>query len=328
MERRDFLSSSSVALLTSLMADVPSFADVGATPKADAAPKLFRLTEKNDPASAEKVYRGLIGKGGLQASDVPYVYAYYDEALKKFVNPLDLKPALKAQSYTLEASLHAFNIRKSEQSKFSKLKNQVQLGFNVGAATTKSDQLTWVFMNAIDVFLAKKGTESAQLTKFSKDQGGVPLKANPKVTVPNGTISLQVTAFGQRPDGFWKTFFDFLTKASSSPIASTALKGFGIPSLATDALGFVDHALDVFAQQNKLVDLWKTGSLDFAIADGATGRFGMKKGLWVTVDSDYAQSSNFLEGHSVDLTYQSFRITDQKKVPVDANYLVAEILIS
>jgi len=87
----------------------------------------------------------------------------------------------------------------------------------------------------------------------------------------------------------------------------------------------VDGVLDVIAQQNKLVDLWKTGSLEFAVTEDASARFGMKPGLWATVDSDYAQRTNFLEGHTVDLLYESFRITDKAGKPIDANYLVADL---
>jgi len=46
----------------------------------------------------------------------------------------------------------------------------------------------------------------------------------------------------------------------------------------------------------------------------------MNPGLWVTIDAPYAQSSNFLEGHSIDLQFQSFRITDRQTMPIDANY--------
>src|SRR6266481_6334226 len=68
----------------------------------------------------------------------------------------------------------------------------------------------------------------------------------------------QITAFGQKQGSFWVKFFDFVSKVVNSPIISTASKGFGIPVLATQALTFVDGVLDVIAQQNKLVDLWKT----------------------------------------------------------------------
>ena len=332
MERREFAKGSAVALLAVLTEASAELgletARAGPSGKGtDGTKELFQLTKRNDPEVVKVVYEG--SGRGLTASDVPYVYAYYDEGQKKFNNPLEIAPTLAAASYTLESTLHSFNIRKADQDNFRNLKNQVQLGFNATAPVTKSDQLTWVFMNAIDVFLAKDKNRPDQLTKFTKDNGnGTALQSNPKVSVVNGLVSLQVTAFGQKRDGFWKKFFDFVTAAAGSAIISDVSKGFGIPGLATDALKFVDHVIDVFADQEKLVPLWKTGSLEFAVHDQAKARFKMKPGLWVTIDSDYAQQTNFLEGHSVDLQYQSFRITDKQAKPIDANYLLTELKFS
>ena len=285
----------------------------------------FQLSKKSDPEQVRSLYEA--GSKEIGPSTAPYVYAFYDEDAKKFASPLNLKPTLKKNSYTLQPILHSFNIKKSDQANFKKLKNQVQLGFNATAAVTKSDQLTWVFMNAVDVFLAKdQSGRQDQLTKFTNSNGksSTPLDSTPKISVANGTVSLQITAFGQRQDSMWVKFFDFVSKAVNSPIISTASKGFGVPGLTTQALTFVDGVLDVIAQQNKLVDLWKTGSLEFAVTEDASARFGMKPGLWATVDSDYAQQTNFLEGHTVDLLYESFRINDKAGKPVDANYLVAD----
>jgi len=113
-------------------------------------------------------------------------------------------------------------------------------------------------MNAVDIFLAKdQSGRQDQLTKFTNNNGksSTPFDSTPRISVTNGTVSLQITAFGQRQDSFWVKFFDFVSKAVNSPIISTASKGFGIPGLATQALTFVDGVLDVIAQQNKLVDL-------------------------------------------------------------------------
>jgi hypothetical protein len=228
----------------------------------------------------------------------------------------------------MEPTLQAFNIRKANQDNFKKLKNQVQLSFNATAPINKSDELSWIFMNAVDVFLAKddKGRQD-QLTKFgnSNSKTGTTLNSNPKINVEKGTVKLQVTAFGQKQDSAWTKFFDVLTKVVKSPLISTAAKGFGIPGLATEAVSFVDGVLDSIAQQNKLVNLWQTGGLEFAVTEDATARFNMKPGLWATVDSDYVQTSSFLKDHQVDLEKQSFRIVDKNGNPVDANYLVVEI---
>jgi hypothetical protein len=138
-------------------------------------------------------------------------------------------------------------------------------------------------------------------------------------------VTLQVTAFGQKQDSLWTQLFDVMSRVAKSPIVSTALKGFAIPGLVTEAAHFVDGVLNTVAQQHKLVSLWQTGGLEFAVTKDASARFNMKPGLWATIDASYAQQSNFLEGHNVDLQYQSFRITDKNAKPVDANYLVMDL---
>ncbi len=157
MDRRAFLNNSSLALLTAALREIsPEFALQAATRGNAGVPpqQTFQLNKKSDPEEVKSVYE--IGSKEIGPSAVPYVYAFYDEDAKKFVSPLNLKPTLKKTSYTLQPILHAFNIRKSDQANFKKLKNQVQLGFNATAPITKSDQLTWVFMNAVDIFLAKQ----------------------------------------------------------------------------------------------------------------------------------------------------------------------------
>jgi hypothetical protein len=334
LDRRAFLNNSSLAFLTAALADLSPDLELQARTQDKNSSnaqlgQTFQLNKKNDPEEVKSVYE--IGSKEIGPSAAPYVYAFYDEDAKKFVSPLNLKPTLKKNSYTLEPILHAFNIRKADQANFKKLKNQVQLGFNATAPVTKSDQLSWVFMNAIDIFLAKDNSgRQDQLTKFTNSNGknSTPLVSSPKISVTSGTVSLQITAFGQKQDSIWLKLFDFVTKAVNSPIVSTASKGFGVPGLATEALTFVNGVLDVIAQQNKLVDLWKTGSLEFAVTEDVSGRFGIRPGLWANVDSDYARQTNFLEGHAVDFLYQSFRITDKAGKPVDANYLVADLKFS
>lgn len=174
MERREFARVSAAALLAVLTEASTEFSlptvHAGSAPSdKGSTPDTFQLTKKNDPEVVKAFYEGT-GRG-LTASDVPYVYAYYDEKQKKFTNPLEITPTLKAASYTLESTLRSFNIRRTDQANFRNLKNQVQLGFNATAPVTKSDQLTWVFMNAIDIFLAKDKDRPDQLTQFTKDNG-------------------------------------------------------------------------------------------------------------------------------------------------------------
>jgi hypothetical protein len=330
VERRDFLNSSSAAALAAAFTGMGGdfaelFAGTTQTPHEDAAnARGLSLTQKIDPELARAAYES----GNKGVSSIPYVYAFYDEAAKGFITPLKVVPTLKKKAYTMEAALHSFNIRSTNQSMFKNLNNQVQLGFNITTPVSESEQLTWVFMNAVDVFLAKDKNRPDQLTKFAKDGSGTPLQSSPKVKVVDGKISLQITARGQKQVGLWNKIFDSVTKAVRSPIASTALKGFGIPGLALDALVFVDQVVNVIARQEQLEDLWSTGALEFAVTEDTPARFKMKPGLWAIVDSDYAQGSEFLSGHTVDLDFQSFRILNKDKKPIDANYLVTDINFS
>lgn len=320
MQRRDFITSSSASILAAMLAQMPVLDDKEST---TGPAGRVQLGKKENPEQVKAVYES--NARALAGSEVPYVYAFYDEQSAKFLNPLHLAAVEKAGTYTLEPVLHAFNMRQSEQATFRKLRNQVQLGINVMTPSVKPDELTWLFMNVIDVFLGKPANRPDQLTKLGADKPGISLQANPRISVTNGIVNLQVTAFGQRQDGLWKRFFDTITALVKSPIIGKTLKGFGVPSLAGDALVFVDQVIDVMAAQEKLVPLWNTGSLEFAIHEGANVRFTMNPGLWVVVDSAYAQNTGFLEGHSIDLEFQSYRMKDKTGNPVDANYLVADI---
>lgn len=323
MKRRDFVTGSSASAIGAALAAMSS--ELG-TPLARAqstsSGSPLQLGRKSNP----EVVRAAYERGARPLGGAPYVYLHYDETLKKFTKATEVEPTLdKGKNWTLNPILYAFNIRTADQASFRRLKNQVQLGFNATAPINQSD-LTWVFMNAVDIFLEKDKNRPDKLTKFVQgNDKGAALKANPSVTVANGTVSLQVTAFGQKTEGPWKKFFDVFTKAVSSPIISSASKGFGIPGLATDALKFVDGVIDVYAQQEQLVTLWKTGSLEFTVTKDTPGRFKMKPGLWTTVDADYARESNFLEGHTIDLDLSSFRMIGKDKNPADANYLVMDI---
>jgi hypothetical protein len=332
MYRRDFVANSVVAFLASTLAesalgsDGPRLADQIGSHTGGEVADAFLLTSKLDEEVVEQAYKGRAPRG-LEGSELPYLFLYFDEEKKKFANPLDVTPSLPPKAYSLEAKIHAFNIKRDQQDQFKNLKNEVQLGFNAKAPVTKTDELTWMFMNAVDIFLNKDKNRPDALTKFMGDNG-TPLQANPKVSVVNGILELQITAFGQKKDGFWKRFINIVTSAASSPIVSDVSKGFSIPSLSTEALKFVNHVVNVFSEQEKLVPLWRSAGLTFAIHTDAKARFKMNQGLWIMVDSDYAHSTDQLDGHTIDLGYQSYRILDKNKKAVDANYLVTDLVFS
>jgi hypothetical protein len=332
MYRRDFIHQSAFAALLSALGELkPQMANAsGLGAPAASGDTKFQMGKLNNPNAIAPIY--VRGARRIGASPSPYVYAFYDANAKKFLNPLasetaGVKPVLAKGNYSVTPTLQSFNVQTATQAQFKNLQNQIQLGFNATAPNNGSDQLTWVFMSAIDIFLAKgdQGRQDA-LTKFtSNNKAGTTLSSNPTIKVTNGLLNLQVTAFGQRQDSIWTKFFDVISKVTSSPIVSTASKGFGVPGLVTEAVNFVDGVLDTIAQQDKLVPLWQTGGLQFAVTKDASADFNMAEGYWAVVDSDYAQHTNFLEGHTVDLAFQSFRIWDSNKKPVDTNYLLTKI---
>jgi hypothetical protein len=232
MRRRDFVGHSSLALITAALA--PAWLnELHAEGIPDSRPNsnlnleqtTFRLTQLNNPNSIAPLY--VPGARAVGPAPSPYVYAYYDG--NKFINPLatdpnGVKPSLEKGTYSVTPTLQSFNIQQAKQAQFKNLKSHVQLGFNATAPIGISDQLSWIFMSAIDIFLAKDNQgRQDQLTKFkTNNNAGTTLTSNPKISVANGLLNLQVTAFGQKQDSFWTKFFDVLSKVSSSPIVSAA----------------------------------------------------------------------------------------------------------
>lgn len=323
MDRRDFVTATTLAALSLQLRQAK------AQPRTQTLPATFDLTRRaNQKTAAEAYLTGL--KGGLGPAPLPYVFAHYDETQKKFLSPLEVTPTADAsKSYSLTQQVYCFNISKSDQARFANLKNQVQLTMNATAPSVAGD-LSWVFMNAIDIFGNKKsGPNQGTLTSFLQStpngQSGTSLQTVPKVTVQNGLVNLQMQVLGQKQDGFWSKFIHEVATLLGSQTVSTALTGFGIPSLTKDALQFVSHSLDVMTQNEKPVQLWSYGSFPFGIASNTKQRFRMCGGLWVLVDFDYAKKTNFLEDHTIDTKLQSFRLLDKGANLVDANFLVADM---
>jgi len=99
------------------------------------------------------------------------------------------------------------------------LKQDLQLGINVAAPSSGGqDKLTWLFMNAVDVFLQKPSDVPAQLSKFKNYSPTADLKPSSKISISEGVVDLQVTAFGQKKDSFWKELFGFAAKVLDSPL--------------------------------------------------------------------------------------------------------------
>ncbi|MCU1252216.1 MAG: hypothetical protein JWQ49_5245 [Edaphobacter sp.] len=328
MERRDFLAGSSMAAVVSVLSE----ANLMAQPQRAASPtnlkSTFNLTAPYDTDLAISAYTGQ--RGGAPSTNLPpQVFLYYDNAAATptFVNPLDLKVSLEASTYELDVTLYAFNIAKSSYISFKSLQQQLQLGLNVtGPAGEGQDDLTWMFMHAIDVFFQKPAAVPAQLSNFQKYSPTQTLTPSSKITVTGGQTSLQVTAFGQKKGGFWTKLFDMLSKAADSPL----LSAFSIPSLVKQSVDFVDKSLDVLAAQDKLVPIWQTHPITFAIDKSAKDTiFVLRPGYWITIDSAFARANGFLQkGFSIDFQGQTFQLLSgigAQATPVDANYLVMKL---
>lgn len=325
MERRDFIAASALGTLAAMLD--PKFEAQAASQTASPIqlPNVYNLTTPYTKQSLMELYTGQKGTGNPQAPLPPHILLYYDRTANPptFVSPSDIKADLDADKYELNATVHAFNIATSHYDHFKNLKQDLQLGLNVATPSADGqDTLTWLFMSAIDVFLQKSTNIPAQLSKFDNYTPTSSLKPSNKITVSQGVINLQVTAFGQRKEGFWKKLFDILSKVASSPL----IGAFAIPSLVKESVDFVDKSLNVIAAQDNLVELWETHPMTFGVDKSAKDQdFFLKSGYWVTIDRDFAKQNDYLDkGFSLDLRGQSFQVL-KGNANVDTNYMVTTI---
>ena len=86
MVRRTFVTGSSLSVLAALMSEA---SDVSGKALKQPGPSPLQLTKLNQSEHVRAVYNGSKGPG---SASVPYVYAYYDVKLNKFINPLDITP--------------------------------------------------------------------------------------------------------------------------------------------------------------------------------------------------------------------------------------------
>jgi hypothetical protein len=329
MERREFINASGLALLSPFVAQALAMVESGSAGTPQPAPTvkdLFRLNRAYRADDAARVYKGepIPEAGGPLLP--PHMFMYYDEKKKLFLNPLNIVPTAKKQSWNIEATIHSFNISSQDYKDFEKLQKDIQIGLNFTAPTASQDRISWIFMNAINVFLAKAKDRPQQLSTFEKDNSPTAdLKPSSKVTVSNGFVDLQVNAFGQAKDGIWRKLFNVLAKVAGSPLITS----LGIPGLVAEAVSFVSQTLDVIASQDKLVPIWQTSPLTFAVCEGMDNeRFKFTPGLWITIDRDYARKTNYLEKHTVNLEDESFKVSDKDQNAADANYLVMDLKLT
>lgn len=329
MERRDFINASGIALLSPVLGNLLAIAEQ-ASAQSNQQPNrvrdLFRLNGSYRTEDVERVYKGeAIAEAGGPLLP-PHMFMYYDEHKQIFVNPLNIVPSADNKNWTIDATLRSFNIDSQFYKQFSKLQKDVQIGLNFTAPTASQDRISWIFMNAIDIFLAKAKDRPQQLSTFQKNNSPTAdLKPSSKVTVTNGFVDLQVNAFGQAKDGFWRKLFNVIAKVAGSPLLTT----LGIPGLVAEAVSFVNQTLNVVASQDKLVPIWQTSPITFAVFKGMDKeRFKFTPGLWVTIDRDYARKNKFLDQYKISLEDDSFMILDKDHKPIDTNYLVTDLKLN
>lgn len=324
MERRNFIKAAGLIGVSPLL--VESFiGELEAKGKNKEINTFYNLNGAYTPKALDKAYKPEKQVTAAEAPPAvlpPHVFLYYDKDKNTFVNPTKVEPTLNAGKYRLDAGLHAFNVATANYDNFRRYKNELQLGLNVAADIQGGqDSLTWVFMNAIDVFLQKPANVPQQLSTFKNYQPTANLKPSSQIVIPEGILNLQVSALGQPRDGFWHKLFTFASKILNSPLFAT----FAIPTLVKESVDFVSKTMDVIATQDKLQEVWKTNPISFAIQRNKDADFYMRKGYWITIDREFASSHDYLShDFAIDLEGQSFQLV-QGGQPVDANYLVTSL---
>jgi hypothetical protein len=321
VNRRRFVSISALGALGLTLSDldIESFAQAGG----NVGPSdLLDLKNPYNSRLAVSVYgpSSAVEKG---PSVIPNAILYYDETKQQFVSPLGLEPTLEKGSYSMTGTLRSFNIGSGSYEQASASKSEVQIGLNFTAPLTSSgDKFAWIAKNAVDVFLQKGADVGKYLSSFkTSNPTSDNQKPTNKVQVLQGTFDLQVNAFFQKKDGFWSKLIKTLAKVSGSPLLAT----LGIPGIALEALDFVSYSFSKLTQDEQLQPLWNARPLTFALTkDAKNKRFGFRPGLWGVIDSSFAQSTNYLENHTVDLRGESFQILDASKKPINANYIMAD----
>ncbi len=279
----------------------------------------FGFTGRYSQNALNNLYNPVLGQQPVPLP--PHIFLYYHD--NKFVKPQEILLTAKPAKYKLDATLHAFGISKRQQYIFKKVGADLQLGFNIGAPV-HDDNLTWVFLSAVNVFLQKdeKGREQ-QLNDFKNHKPTENLRPQNQIVISEGKVDLQVSALGQRKQGLWTKIFGGASAVLNTPIFAA----LALPSLVKEALSFVNNTLKVLSDQEKLVKVWETKPITFAVHTGASKEdsYNLAQGYWVTIDRQYAVEHDFLAGHSLDIDGQSFNILpdrNPKSQPIDANYLV------
>ena len=258
-----------------------------------------------------------------------------DTLLTVCVSPGDKrKPSLNAGRYSLEATIRNLHVSTTDDRQiWSKLKTDAQLQVGVSAIdrTATADQINWVLMSGIDVFLGgnREGLDS-RLKKFTENNKPTSeLRASSKIDIPTGVGSLQVQVFGQRKDSFWRQLLTIVSGVLSSPVFGV----LPIPKMVPEVVKFATTVFDRIQSQERLVEILTSAKIDFKLYDGAstTSPFVLKPGHWLTIDrskvASKLDSNGNLPGYVLDIPgmFWELKEKDDSNKPVDANYSVVTL---
>lgn len=323
MERRSFLELGSLAAL----AGSASFENLLAQETPQTSPPITGLELLGDPYDsqvAQLTYNTAVEDAAPPPT--PNGLLYYDMGAKKFISPVDIKPAKPKGPYSITSSLRTFNLSKSGYHTAQKSQQVVQLGLNFTAPLSSSgDTFAWILKNAVNIFMATPSNVSGAYAQFQKDNplpntATAPAAPTNKVQVLQGVFNLQVNAFFQKQQGLWGKLFQAISGISGSPLIAT----LGIPGIALEGLSFLTYSINKLTQNEGLIPIWHPQPLPFALTADAQADFGFQAGHWCVIDSSFLKSSNLLSGYTLDIAGETYQVLDKSGKQIDANYVIAE----
>ncbi len=321
IDRRHFLTSSTLVSLAASL-DLEAFA---LPQRAESNTQILNtgglelLKTPYDSQVASITYNPAVEAG---EPPTPNGLIYYDKAHKKFISPMDIEPSKEKGSYTITSTLRAFNISRANYQTAQQYKNEVQIGLNfVAPITSSGDGFAWILKHAVNIFLGKSSDVSGALASFKSANPSQPTPTlSNKVQVLQGAFDLQVNAFFQKKEGFWRKLFQGLSGLPGSPLLAT----LGIPGIALEGLDFVMYSINKLTQNEPLTPLWNARPLPFALTKGVNKDFNFQQGLWCITDSSVLKSTNLLKGYSIDIADETYQVVDGNGSPLPANYVVAQ----
>lgn len=258
---------------------------------------------------------------------------FYDQAAGKLVNPFNIKPSLTAAKYSFEATALNYHVTKEDNNKLWKsLKNLAQMQLGLSVPANASDDLTWLVMTGIDLFLGnnREGADR-RLRKFLNNNKLTDqfVRNIEKIDITSGVGDFQLQVFGQKKKSIWQT----ILATAGTLFNSTIFATLPIPRLVPQGLKFAESVINMIQktdEDNQLEPIWQGARIPFKLYEGAAPvearPFTFKPGLWLSVDRTFADKN--LDGnknminHFIDIPGGFNELVDSNNRPVDANYTI------